>query len=100
MQQVHEEQGIIAVDYTKKEGGEGLEGESVSNYDMETFGTVVTEEKMSLATNDPVKIADALGASIITRNDALGQPPTGRDTIEIVVGERPIEGNRPRIDIY
>jgi hypothetical protein len=51
----------------------------------------MTEEKMSLATNDPVKMADALSASIITRNDALGLPPTGSDTTEISIGEGPVE---------
>ncbi|MET0010025.1 MAG: hypothetical protein ABW124_19640 [Candidatus Thiodiazotropha sp. 6PLUC9] len=93
MQQVHEEHGNTAVDYTNKEGGEGLDNKSFVKYDMETFGTVMTEEKMSLVTNDPVKIANALDASIISRNDALGLSPTGSDTREINLGEQPVEVN-------
>ncbi|MES9834610.1 MAG: hypothetical protein ABW139_20450, partial [Candidatus Thiodiazotropha sp. DIVDIV] len=93
MQQVHEEQGNTAVDYTNKEGGEGLDTKSFVKYDMETFGTVMSEEKMSLATNDPVRMADTLGAKIISRNEALGLPHTDSNTREINLGEQPVEVN-------
>lgn len=48
MQEVHKEQGNTAVDYTKAEGGDGLEVESAVRYGIETFGTIMTEEKIGL----------------------------------------------------
>jgi hypothetical protein len=52
-----------------------------------------TTRNINLSTNDPIEIANALGAKIIPRQEALGLDAPEKNTKEIYLGEQPIEVN-------